>query len=451
MSEFVQKKNTNIISVTELNTSAKKLLEKDFSSVWVTGEMSNFRSYDSGHWYFKIKDENSEIQCVMFKFRNSSINRKPMDGDNLILKGSVSMYVARGSYQFQVDQIEYAGEGVLLKNFEDLKKRLTKEGIFDAEHKKIIPKIVKNVAVITSSNGSVIQDIKNVLSRRAPLINVFLIPSLVQGEKSEISLIDSFDKILKLHKKENIDAIIIARGGGSLEDLWSFNSEKLARKIFEFEIPVISAVGHETDFTICDFVSDLRAPTPSSAAEIISEFYVSIIDSITFYKSQLKKEIGSKLLMLSNSLDMTSKSLINPQTKLKEDLLKTDELTNKLKYLLDSFINEKKYLIERNVLTIKKLNPKNYINTANNQVAALDKNLKVLAKNMVNIKNETFKGIVKELEALSPLEILARGYSITKIKSSQKIIRDSKNLKIGDVISSVVAKAEIESKITKID
>ena len=451
MSDFVQKKNTNIISVTELNTSAKKLLEKDFSSVWVTGEMSNFRSYDSGHWYFKIKDENSEIQCVMFKFRNSSINRRPMDGDNLILKGSVSMYVARGSYQFQVDQIEYAGEGVLLKNFEDLKKRLTKEGIFDAEHKKIIPKIVKNVAVITSSNGAVIQDIKNVLSRRAPLINVFLIPSLVQGEKSEISLIDSFDKILKLHKKENIDAIIIARGGGSLEDLWSFNSEKLARRIFEFEIPVISAVGHETDFTICDFVSDLRAPTPSSAAEIISEFYVSIIDSITFYKSQLKKEIGSKLLLLSNSLDMTSKSLINPQTKLKEDLLKTDELTNKLKYLLDSFINEKKYLIERNVLTIKKLNPKNYINTANNQVAALDKNLKVLTKNMVNIKNETFKGIVKELEALSPLEILARGYSITKIKSSQKIIRDSKNLKIGDVISSVVAKAEIESKITKID
>ena len=451
MSEFVQKKNTNIISVTELNTSAKKLLEKDFSSVWVTGEMSNFRSYDSGHWYFKIKDENSEIQCVMFKFRNSSINRRPMDGDNLILKGSVSMYVARGSYQFQVDQIEYAGEGVLLKNFEDLKKRLTKEGIFDAEHKKIIPKIVKNVAVITSSNGAVIQDIKNVLSRRAPLINVFLIPSLVQGEKSEISLIDSFDKILKLHKKENIDAIIIARGGGSLEDLWSFNSEKLARRIFEFEIPVISAVGHETDFTICDFVSDLRAPTPSSAAEIISEFYVSIIDSITFYKSQLKKEIGSKLLMLSNSLDKTSKSLINPQTKLKEDLLKTDKLTNKLKYLLDSFINEKKYLIERNVLTIKKLNPKNYINTANNQVAALDKNLKVLTKNMVNIKNETFKGIVKELEALSPLEILARGYSITKIKSSQKIVRDSKNLKIGDVISSVVAKAEIESKITKID
>ena len=451
MSEFVQKKNTNIISVTELNTSAKKLLEKDFSSVWVTGEMSNFRSYDSGHWYFKIKDENSEIQCVMFKFRNSSINRRPMDGDNLILKGSVSMYVARGSYQFQVDQIEYAGEGVLLKNFEDLKKRLTEEGIFDAEHKKIIPKLIKNIAVITSPNGAVIQDIKNVLSRRAPLMKVYLIPSLVQGEGSEINLIDSFEKILKLHKKEKIDVVVIARGGGSLEDLWSFNSEKLARKIHEFKIPVISAIGHETDFTICDFVSDLRAPTPSSAAEILSEFFVNIIDSITLYKSQLKKELNSKLLMMSNSLDMASKSLINPQTKLKEDSLRTDELSNKLKYLLNSFVTEKKYLIERNVLTIKKLNPKNYINTANHQISTLEKSLKVLSKNIMNIKKETFKGIVKELEALSPLEILARGYSITKVKSSQRIIRDSKNLKIGDIISSVVADSEIESKITKID
>ena len=451
MSEFVQKKNTNIISVTELNTSAKKLLENDFSSVWVTGEVSNFRSYDSGHWYFKIKDKNSEIQCVMFKFRNSSINKKPLDGDNLILKGNVSMYVARGSYQFQVDQIEYAGEGVLLKNFEELKKRLTEEGIFDAEHKKIIPKLIKNIAVITSPNGAVIQDIKNVLSRRAPLMKVYLIPSLVQGEGSEINLIDSFEKILKLHRKEKIDVVVIARGGGSLEDLWSFNSEKLARKIHEFEIPVISAIGHETDFTICDFVSDLRAPTPSSAAEIISEFFVNIIDSITLYKSQLKKELNSKLLILSNSLEMTSKSLINPQTKLKEDSLRTDELSNKLKYLLNSFVTEKKYLIERNVLTIKKLNPKNYINTVNHQISTLEKSLKVLSKNIVNIKKETFKGIVKELEALSPLEILARGYSITKIKSSQRIIRDPKNLKIGDIISSVVADSEIESKITKID
>jgi exodeoxyribonuclease VII large subunit len=451
MSEFVQKKNSNIISVTELNTSAKKLLERDFSSIWVTGEVSNFRSYDSGHWYFKVKDENSEIQCVMFKYRNNTINKRPVDGDNLILKGSISMYVARGTYQFQVDKIEYAGEGVLLKNFEELKNKLSKEGLFNSEHKKEIPRIVKNVAVITSPNGAVIEDIKNVLSRRSPLINVYLIPSLVQGEGSEINLLRSLEKILQLDKKTKIDVAIIARGGGSLEDLWSFNSEKLARRIFEFKIPVLSAIGHETDFTICDFVSDLRAPTPSSGAEIISEFYVGIFEELNSKKQLLKKEFLLKLSNLTNSLKLTSKSLVNPKTKLKEDFMKTDEMNNKLKYLLNSFISEKHFLIVKEKLSLKRLNPSDHVKTLKNNNLSLEKNLKTFIKNILNIKNENFKGSIKELEALSPLQILARGYSITKIKSSQKIIRDSKDINIGDIISSVVANSKIESKITKID
>jgi exodeoxyribonuclease VII large subunit len=451
MSEFVQKKNSNIISVTELNTSAKKLLERDFSSIWVTGEVSNFRSYDSGHWYFKVKDENSEIQCVMFKYRNNTINKRPVDGDNLILKGSISMYVARGTYQFQVDQIEYAGEGVLLKNFEELKNKLSKEGLFNSEHKKEIPRIVKNVAVITSPNGAVIEDIKNVLSRRSPLINVYLIPSLVQGEGSEINLLRSLEKILQLDKKNKIDVVIIARGGGSLEDLWSFNSEKLARRIFEFKIPVLSAIGHETDFTICDFVSDLRAPTPSSGAEIISEFYVGIFEELNSKKQLLKKEFLLKLSNLTNSLKLTSKSLVNPKTKLKEDFMKTDEMNNKLKYLLNSFISEKQFLIDKEKLSLKRLNPSDYVKTLKNNNLSLEKNLKTFIKNILNIKSENFKGSIKELEALSPLQILARGYSITKIKSSQKIIRNSKDINIGDIISSVVANSKIESKITKID
>lgn len=451
MSEFVQKKNSNIISVTELNTSAKKLLERDFSSIWVTGEVSNFRSYDSGHWYFKVKDENSEIQCVMFKYRNNTINKRPVDGDNLILKGSISMYVARGTYQFQVDQIEYAGEGVLLKNFEELKNKLSKEGLFNSEHKKEIPRIVKNVAVITSPNGAVIKDIKNVLSRRSPLINVYLIPSLVQGEGSEINLLRSLEKILQLDKKNKIDVVIIARGGGSLEDLWSFNSEKLARRIFEFKIPVLSAIGHETDFTICDFVSDLRAPTPSSGAEIISDFYVGIFEELNSKKQLLKKEFLLKLSNLTNSLKLTSKSLVNPKTKLKEDFMKTDEMNNKLKYLLNSFISEKQFLIDKEKLSLKRLNPSDYVKTLKNNNLSLEKNLKTFIKNILNIKSENFKGSIKELEALSPLQILARGYSITKIKSSQKIIRNSKDINIGDIISSVVANSKIESKITKID
>ena len=288
MSEFDQSKNLNIISVTELNTSAKKLLERDFSSIWVSGEVTNFRSYDSGHWYFKIKDNNSEIQCVMFKFRNSSLNNIPSDGDQLLIKGSISMYVAKGSYQFQVDQIEYAGEGVLLKDFEALKKKLAQKGLFDSRYKKALPLLSKHIGVITSPNGAVIEDIRNVLSRRAPLINVSLIPSLVQGDGSEASLIGALKKAGRLHKIKKIDVIIIARGGGSLEDLWSFNSENLANDIYNYEIPIISAVGHETDFTICDFTSDLRVPTPSAAAEIISEPYIKISNDLNVSSRALK-------------------------------------------------------------------------------------------------------------------------------------------------------------------
>ena len=451
MSEFDQKKNTNIISVTELNTSAKKLLEKDFSSIWVSGEVSNFRSYDSGHWYFKIKDDNSELQCVMFKFRNNSINKRPADGDNLILKGSISMYVARGSYQFQVDQIEYAGEGVLLKNFEDLKNKLSKEGLFDSSSKKEIPKLVKNVAVVTSPNGAVIQDIKNVLSRRSPLINLFLIPSRVQGEGSEKNLIESFKKITYLNQKNKIDVVIMARGGGSLEDLWSFNSETLAREIYSFDIPVISAIGHETDFTICDFVSDLRAPTPSSAAEIISEFYVGISESIRMKSEFLKKEFLSIIKNLDSSLALLSKSLINPRAKLKEDFLKTDEISNKLKYILNSFISEKSFLVDKRILSLKELSPLGRVRSTKKEISSIRKNIDITSNNILKIKKEKFKGIIKKLEALSPLEILARGYSITKIKSSQKIVRDSRELKLGETITSIVANSEIESKITKIE
>ncbi len=451
MSEFDQKKNTNIISVTELNTSAKKLLEKDFSSIWVSGEVSNFRSYDSGHWYFKIKDDKSELQCVMFKFRNNSINKRPADGDNLILKGSISMYIARGSYQFQVDQIEYAGEGVLLKNFEDLKNKLSKEGLFDSSSKTEIPKIVKNVAVITSPNGAVIQDIKNVLSRRSPLINVYLIPSTVQGEGSDKNLIESFKKITYLNQKNKIDVVIIARGGGSLEDLWSFNSEMLARKIFNFDIPVISAIGHETDFTICDFVSDLRAPTPSSAAEIISEFYVGISESLRMKSQFLKKEFLSLIKNLDSSLALLSKSLIDPRAKLKEDFLKTDEISNKLKYILNSFVSEKNFLVDKRILSLKQLTPLSQVRSKKKEISLIRKNIDITSKNLLKIKKEKFKGIIKELEALSPLEILARGYSITKIKSSQKIVRDSRELKLGETITSIVANSEIESKITKIE
>ena len=243
----------------------------------------------------------------------------------------------------------------------------------------------------------------------------------------------------------------MARGGGSLEDLWSFNSETLAREIYSFEIPIISAIGHETDFTICDFVSDLRAPTPSSAAEIISEFYVGVSESIKMKSQFLRKELLSLITNLNSSLALLSKSLVNPRTKLKEDFQKTDEISNKLKYILNSFISEKNFLVEKKMLSLKQMSPLSHIKAKRKEIFSIKKNISITSKNILKIKKEKFKGTIKELEALSPLEILARGYSITKIKSSQKIVRDSSELKLGETITSIVANSEIESKITKIE
>ena len=451
MSEFDQSKNLNIISVTELNTSAKKLLERDFSSIWVSGEVTNFRSYDSGHWYFKVKDNNSEIQCVMFKFRNSTLNNIPADGDQLLLKGSISMYVAKGSYQFQVDQIEYAGEGVLLKNFEALKRKLANEGLFDSKFKKDLPLLSKHIAVITSPNGAVIEDIRNVLSRRASIIDVSLIPSLVQGDGSEASLKKALKRAEKLDKVKKIDVIIIARGGGSLEDLWSFNSESLARDIFQSEIPIVSAVGHETDFTICDFTSDLRVPTPSAATEIISEPYIKISNDLHSSSHTLKDYLKNILYKLNNDLKIKYLGLEDPRKKLEQDILRNDEMSKKLKFLIANVIHQQKINFGNKKIVLKQFNPKNSIFATKEKITSIEKYLKSDIENSLKIKVQNFKGLVKELDAISPLGVLARGYSITKNKSLDKIIRNSKDVNLGDVIVSITSESKIESKVSKIE
>ena len=259
-----------IISVSEINRRAKSILEENFPFVWIQGEVSNFFSAASGHWYFSLKDESSEIRCAMFANKSHRITFEPKDGDHLVLNGTLSIFEGRGQYQIIVEHIELAGEGALLKAFEELKKKLLTEGLFDDSLKKKLPSYPRSIAVVTSPDGAVIQDIINVLSRRSPFFNLTVVPTLVQGEKAAPLICEALNKASNL---ENIDLIILARGGGSIEDLWAFNNEEVARAIVNCPIPLVSAVGHETDFTISDFVADIRAPTPSIAAEIISQPY----------------------------------------------------------------------------------------------------------------------------------------------------------------------------------
>jgi len=449
MQDSNQKNNLDILSVSDLNNSAKRLLEKNYSSIWIQGEVTNFRSYDSGHWYFKVKDDNSEIQCVMFRFRNNSANMKPSDGDQVVLNGSISMYVAKGSYQFQVDSIEYAGEGVLLKSFEALKKRLQNDGFFDEETKLNLPHLPQHIAVISSANGAVIQDIRNVINRRAPLIDITLIPALVQGDGSEESLLNALTQVKKLNDLKKVNALILARGGGSLEDLWSFNSEKLAMEIFKLKIPTISAIGHETDFTICDFVSDLRAPTPSAAAEIISESYLEKFAELTEISNLLGTYFKNVLNGYDNKLKIIQKSLINPKTKIFQNHQKLDEYENLLNINIKGVIVKLKNNIALSKSELSNLSPLQNILIRKKELQSNQNILLKIMDTFIELKKERFSRLIGEMNSLSPLNVLSRGYSITNNKKTGKIIRNQNDVSPGDVITTKVSETLFDSKVIK--
>ena len=394
------------VSVRQLNLYAKSLIEGDLrlNDVYVTGEISNFKNhYASGHLYFTLKDNDAAIRCVMFKGYTSQIRFRVEDGLKVILRGRVSIYEKDGQFQFYAQEMHADGLGDISLQFEQIKEKLSKEGLFSDESKRAIPRFSKRIAVVTSETGAAVQDIMNILSRRWKLSEIMLCPVLVQGENAANDMIKTLDRIYKL---SNCDLIIIGRGGGSIEDLWAFNNEALARKIYESPIPVISAVGHETDFTICDFVADLRAPTPSAAAELAvpdsQEYLLKLNEYSNRFKTALKTKLDlnkSKYLSLANSLYL-NKPL---QALLEKPAQEVDTLYD---CLLRSF--------EAKVSNYK---------------ARLSQNLTAL-------------------DALSPLKVLARGYSVAKV--SGKTLTSVKNAKIGDNLTLRVCDGTLECEIKDI-
>ena len=278
-----------IISVGQLNQQAKKLLENQFKGVSVLGEISNIARPSSGHIYFTLKDEDGAIRCAMFRSQNLRLNFEPQNGDQCVLKGQISLYAPRGDYQLIVSSMQPAGAGNLMHQFEELKKKLDAEGLFDQEIKKNLPKQPKHIGIITSESTAAFQDVLTTIERRAPISQVTLIPAMVQGDTAPRALIAALRSVLEFNdlNPNPFDVIIICRGGGSIEDLWAFNNESLAREIFDFPLPIISGVGHEIDFTITDFVSDLRAPTPTAAAELVTENYFQLTDKLQELKLNL--------------------------------------------------------------------------------------------------------------------------------------------------------------------
>ena len=440
--------NQEIVSVSDINNLAKGLLERDLSNVWIQGEISSFTAHGSGHWYFTIKDQKSSLSCVMFKFENANILFQPKVGDELILNGNISIYAPSGRYQFNVKHIEVFGEGALLKAFEDLKKKLSTEGLFEEKIKKRIPSLALSVAVITSETGAVFKDIINVLRRRSPFIELTLIESQVQGKNADKEI----SRAIRLaNKVDSFDLIILARGGGSIEDLWCFNMESVAREIADSHLPIISAVGHETDFTISDFVADLRAPTPSAAAEIISQNHSNLIELFSRNRANLENVATNKISQLIEELEYKATLLRHPGEKLRETSQKIDNFEIRMKDLLINIALNKKANLFESVSVLSNSSPLAKIKSHQDKVKLHSVNLLNAMNLSIEQKNKTYLKNISTLEAVSPLSVLARGYSIITDKKN-KIISSSSQLSLNQEINASFKEGKILARVVeKID
>ncbi|MGI9295274.1 MAG: exodeoxyribonuclease VII large subunit, partial [Pseudomonadales bacterium] len=318
----------DILGVSELNRKAKQLLETHFSTVWVQGELSNFARPQSGHWYFSLKDDKAQLRCAMFRNRNQLLRYAPREGEQVLVRGRLSLYEGRGDYQLVAAFMEPAGEGALRLALEQLKLRLENEGLFDQGAKLPLPERSTEIAVITSPTGAALHDILTVLRRRSPAIAVTILPVVVQGTEAAEQIVQALQ--LANSGKLTPDAIILARGGGSIEDMWPFNDESVARAIFASHIPVVSAVGHETDFSISDFVADLRAPTPSAAAELLSQDDSSLLAKLDLSKAQLTRLMVQRIAIERHALASLSRHLRHPRHRLEELAQRGDELATRL-------------------------------------------------------------------------------------------------------------------------
>ena len=415
--------NNEYLTVTQLTRYIKYKLDNDVNlrEVYLKGEISNFKAHTRGHFYFTIKDEGSRINAVMFASSASKVKFTPEDGMKILVTGRISVYEATGGYQIYVNEMMEDGVGNLYVAFEQLKKKLASEGLFDDRYKKSIPKIPERVGVITAPTGAAIRDIISTINRRFPLTEVILLPSLVQGEGAKEDIV----RQIKRAEDYNLDVLIVGRGGGSIEDLWAFNEEIVARAIFECPIPIISAVGHEIDFTIADFVADLRAPTPTGAAEIAVPNKADVINYINQLNLRSRKAVGNILELKKKRLDNIKSNYI-----LNNPLDLYSAKIQKLDYLTESLVKNYKNIIDKEKIKLNNIKTRPLFS---NPLIILDKT------------KQKYTLLLGKLDTLSPLKTLERGYGIIKI--GDKAVTSIKDLKKDDLINIVLKDGSKEAII----
>ncbi len=400
---MIPNENQHIFTISELNRGARQLLESHFDQILVEGEISNLTQHSSGHWYFTLKDKKAQIRCAMFSGSKCKVKFQPEIGMHVLARARMSLYEARGDYQLIVESLDEMGFGALQRAFEQLKEKLSKEGLFDEDHKKPIPEMPSCLGVVTSPTGAAIRDITSVLKRRFPLLPIIIYPTLVQGDEAAKQIVAA---IIQANQQKRCDVLLVSRGGGSLEDLWPFNEEIVARAIFESALPIVTGIGHEIDFTIADFVSDLRTPTPSAAAEVISPDSEDILRKISIYYKQLKDKLHQLIEKRIVSFGALNKRLLlcDPRQQLLQQAQHLDRLTQDLVFAM---------------------------------------------KHIIETKDTRLDKLAKMLDMASPLSTLRRGYSVLSDEHG-KTITKANSVKPGDIIKARLAKGSLICTTTQV-
>ncbi len=436
----------DILTVSQLNRKARQLLETHMPMLWVEGELSSLARPSSGHWYFTLKDSGAQIRCAMFRNRNQSVRPQPQQGQQVLLRARVSIYEGRGDYQLIVEHMEDAGLGALHRAFDALKDKLQHEGLFAEDKKQALPELPKHIGIITSPTGAAVRDILHVLERRFASIPVSIFPVAVQGSEAAPQIVKALQTANKL---TDCDLLLVTRGGGSLEDLWAFNEESVARAIAASRIPVISAVGHEVDFTIADFVSDYRAPTPSAAAEIATPDGEAM--SQHFYGIELLLQEAIQRLLNSHELHLKhlSAKLQHPGHKLQAQSQALDYFEERLKQAMHKKIEQVKHQSKHIQLQLNSNNPAEYIIHLQQKIDAIGRQLQTTIKNIYLRKQQHVNKQAALLNSFNPLNTLQRGYSITHDENDH-VIETTTTVNIGSIIKTRLIDGEIESQVTKI-
>jgi len=442
---MLSSQTSSIFTVSRLNQTVRLLLEQKMGQVWISGEISNFTQPASGHWYFTLKDDTAQVRCAMFRNSNRRVTFRPQHGQQVLVRANITLYEPRGDYQIIVESMQPAGEGLLQQKYELLKAKLQAEGLFDQQYKQPLPSPAHCVGVITSKTGAALHDILHVLKRRDPSLPVIIYPTAVQGDDAPGQIVRAIERA---NARNECDVLIVGRGGGSLEDLWSFNDERVARAIFASRIPVVSAVGHETDVTIADFVADLRAPTPSAAAEIVSRNQQELLRQIQSAQQRLGMAMDYYLANRNRRFTQLFHRLQqqHPQLRLARQQTMLERLRQRMNFALDNQLKRAASRQQRVLQRLNQQNPQPRIYRAQTRIQQLEYRLAENVRARLSATRERFGNAVTHLEAVSPLSTLARGYSVTTATDG-KVLKQTRQVKAGDVLTTRLSDGWVESEV----